>query len=193
LLAARPVASAATQDRGRLLDAVATAVADASAPRLKQTQTQAQKVAADDDAVDDDDDDDNDDNNNENEQIEAEWLQLYDQLGANAEELARVLREQKLETAERAAAELEAKRVAELRRKLEDLARLEASARAKAEADLERERKRQAVVAKLRAVGKCPMGFCWIAQGGGFRCAGGSHTVPYGDVGVTARDAQALF
>jgi AAA+ superfamily predicted ATPase len=201
LLAARPPKAAANHKHGGIPEqaaAAATTTAAAAAPRPKQTQapkpalrlkqTQAPKpapaVATDvDDKVAEDDD----------KEVVAEWQDLYKQLGANAKDINRLLKEKKLDEAERAAAEKELRRLAELRRKLEELARLEAAARAAAEAALQRERKRQAVVAKLRAMGTCEMGYCWIAQGGGFRCAGGSHFVSYGHVDVSEQEARSMF
>lgn len=37
---------------------------------------------------------------------------------------------------------------------------------------------------KLRQMGVCPVGFRWIKQGGGYRCAGGSHWVGDGELGI---------
>jgi flagellar biosynthesis GTPase FlhF len=68
---------------------------------------------------------------------------------------------------ERIAAELER------RRKQEILAAIE---RAR-----EREKLRQM---KLRQMGPCPAGFCWIQQNGGYRCAGGSHWLSDAMLGI---------
>lgn len=47
----------------------------------------------------------------------------------------------------------------------------------------EEERQRMlALQEKLTAHGLCPAGFHWIPQAGGFRCAGGSHFVPHGEL-----------
>lgn len=37
---------------------------------------------------------------------------------------------------------------------------------------------------KLREMGVCPMGYRWIKQGGGYRCAAGSHWVSDGQLGI---------
>jgi hypothetical protein len=66
---------------------------------------------------------------------------------------------------------------------------LQKCADAKREAELrEIERKKQELQeklrreteerAKLKRSGRCPMGYQWIRQSGGYRCAGGSHWVP---------------
>jgi AAA+ superfamily predicted ATPase len=188
LIEARPKKTA---DKARDPEAVAVAFADALAPRFKQAYKQ--KEVQQQPSVDKDADVDDKVEEDEDKEVEPEWQDLYAQLGANAKEISRLLAEKELDEAERAAAEKELRRLAELRRKLEELARLEAAARAAAEAELQRERKRQAVVAKLRAMGTCEMGYCWIAQGGGFRCAGGSHFVSYGQVGVSEQEARSMF
>ena len=38
----------------------------------------------------------------------------------------------------------------------------------------EEEKKKQA---KIKTLGRCPMDFDWIRIDGGYRCAGGSHTI----------------
>ena len=35
----------------------------------------------------------------------------------------------------------------------------------------------QEMQAKLHSMGKCPMGFTWLKEKGGWRCAGGAHFV----------------
>lgn len=83
----------------------------------------------------------------------------------------------------------------ELLRKREEarIKELEAKAqREKIEQELERrrkveeERKKQEAKAqvKLRQMGVCPMGFRWIKQGGGYRCAGASHFVTDAELGL---------
>lgn len=36
--------------------------------------------------------------------------------------------------------------------------------------------------ARVQAIGKCPMGFNWHKEGGGWRCGGGSHFVSNVDI-----------
>ena len=48
---------------------------------------------------------------------------------------------------------------------------------------LEEKRKREAMVQKkLMQLGRCPVGYAWIKQTGGYRCAGGSHYMSDGEV-----------
>jgi hypothetical protein len=77
--------------------------------------------------------------------------------------------------AERAAADEEERRIreqariaAELerRRRDEELAAIEK----KRQEEMERQK-------KLKVLGPCPMGYMWIKQASGYRCAGGSHTL----------------
>jgi len=83
--------------------------------------------------------------------------------------------------------EKERKRLEEEAEKLKQW--LKKCADAKREAELrEIERKKQELQeklrreaeerAKLKRSGRCPMGYQWIRQSGGYRCAGGSHWVP---------------
>ena len=41
----------------------------------------------------------------------------------------------------------------------------------------EKKRQEEAVMHKLKMIGKCCMGYNWIKEGGGYRCAGGGHFV----------------
>ncbi|PYH88610.1 AAA family ATPase [Aspergillus ellipticus CBS 707.79] len=56
-------------------------------------------------------------------------------------------------------------------------ARLRRLARERIEAE-ERQKKEEAAQKKLREMGVCPVGFRWIKQTTGYRCAGGYHFVP---------------
>ena len=49
--------------------------------------------------------------------------------------------------------------------------------RRRREEEEEARRKEQEAQKKLRRIGVCPVGFRWIKQAGGYRCAGGSHWV----------------
>lgn len=75
----------------------------------------------------------------------------------------------------------------------EDLRRLKKAQRDASEADREKlvrqilaeEEKRKKIEAKkdkLMKMGVCPVGYQWIKQSGGYRCAGGSHWMSDGDV-----------
>ena len=48
----------------------------------------------------------------------------------------------------------------------------------------ERRRKEEVVQTRLRQMGVCVMGFRWIKQSGGYRCAGGSHWVGDSQLGI---------
>lgn len=65
-------------------------------------------------------------------------------------------------------------------------ARQEAEERRKrAQKELDRKRKEEAQVQrKLQDLGVCPVGFRWIKQAGGYRCAGGSHFVTDTQLGI---------
>jgi hypothetical protein len=42
---------------------------------------------------------------------------------------------------------------------------------------LEEKRQREAVMERVKMIGRCPVGYEWIKEGNGYRCAGGSHFV----------------
>lgn len=48
----------------------------------------------------------------------------------------------------------------------------------------ERRRVEQQAQVKLRQMGVCPVGYQWIKQSGGYRCAGGAHWVTNGELGL---------
>ena len=145
---------------------------------------------------------------------DAIWAQLQqDKRAAAAREKAyqdllaeqQAQREADAESSRREKAEQEAlqKRIAdsaaaeanEARRRFEQ-ARIEHErARRKREEELaemdrkrkeEEERKRKEVEAqtKLRHMGVCPVGYRWVKQSGGYRCAGGSHFVDDAQLGM---------
>ncbi len=65
------------------------------------------------------------------------------------------------------------RRAHERREKEEELARIERERK-----EMEEERAKEAIAQKkLRTLGLCSMGYRWIKQNGGYRCAGGSHYV----------------
>jgi DNA polymerase III delta prime subunit len=70
----------------------------------------------------------------------------------------------------------------EAARKATDAAR-EAIVKRLLEAE-ERRKKEEAVRQKLKEMGVCPMGYDWIKQSGGWRCAGGSHWMGDGQLGL---------
>lgn len=83
----------------------------------------------------------------------------------------------------------------ELKRKWEEARLLECQARAERErqaAILEAKRKQEAeekrqeakAQAALRQMGVCPVGYRWIKQASGYRCAGGSHFVGNENLGI---------
>ena len=51
-------------------------------------------------------------------------------------------------------------------------------------AEEERRRKEREAQKKLRQMGVCPVGYRWIKQAAGYRCAGGSHFVSDAELGV---------
>ncbi|KAL4949890.1 P-loop containing nucleoside triphosphate hydrolase protein [Aspergillus filifer] len=79
----------------------------------------------------------------------------------------------------------EAKRRHEQRR-LENLAKRAKlkELRRKREAEEKARRQEQKIQQKLRHMGVCPVGYAWIKQGSGYRCAGGSHFISNGQLGI---------
>lgn len=135
----------------------------------------------------------------------AKWLAEF-----NAEEAKKAIRSQEeahrlAEEAEKEAKEkatallkLQAKNKAEedeLLRKREEARIREMEARARRERiqreverlqrkERERRAKEERAQVKLREMGVCPVGFRWIKEGGGYRCAGGSHWVDEASLGL---------
>ncbi|KAI0398918.1 P-loop containing nucleoside triphosphate hydrolase protein [Xylaria palmicola] len=120
------------------------------------------------------------------------WQQLQ------RDKLAAENRQRELAAARREAAELERQvraQEAELKRQRDDAARREVLRRlelVRVKRDLaererrereERMKKELEVKTKLKRMGLCPMGYEWIAQNGGYRCAGGSHYMTNAELG----------
>jgi hypothetical protein len=82
--------------------------------------------------------------------------------------------------------EREFRRLQEQARDLEEWLRLCADAKRQKELEElrrkrkeaeERRRKEQLAQEKLSSIGRCPVGYAWIKQSGGYRCEGGSHWI----------------
>lgn len=98
---------------------------------------------------------------------------------------------QEAERATKLAAEMEAQAQiddeAKRRHEAMRLAAIEARRKADAEAErqkkmLEQQKQEAKAQQKLREMGVCPVGYRWIKQAGGYRCAGGSHFVGNGQL-----------
>ncbi|RYP80552.1 hypothetical protein DL769_002400 [Monosporascus sp. CRB-8-3] len=107
-------------------------------------------------------------------------------------EEARLEEVRRLEEEKRLANEKRRKDIEEELR--EEKRRIEAALKAKREAEeklrnaqeeLEKKRRQElAVQKKIREMGICPQGFRWIREGGGYRCAGGSHHLSNSQLGI---------
>jgi hypothetical protein len=87
--------------------------------------------------------------------------------------------------AEKAAADEEERRVREQAR---IAAELERRRRDEELAAIEKERQREMDrQKKLKVLGPCPMGYQWIKQASGYRCAGGSHTLSNASIDAFCR------
>lgn len=105
------------------------------------------------------------------------------------EEAQKQLEEQLARQAREAAADAEIKRKLEEQRLKRLAAAIEREKRARAleaqrQKEIEEKKKEQKAQEKLRQMGVCPVGYRWIKQAGGYRCAGGSHWVTDSQLGM---------
>ena len=123
-------------------------------------------------------------------QEEMRVAQRNVQEAAKREEAAKALAKQLAEKRAKDAAEQN-----ELKRKQEEARLRECEARAERERvaaalaakqreQAEQRRQEARARAKLREMGVCMAGYGWIKQAGGYRCAGGSHFVSDGQLGI---------
>ncbi|CAG8942428.1 unnamed protein product [Penicillium salamii] len=117
---------------------------------------------------------------------DEEYERVQQELEEQKKEILRLKEE--ADNAERKAQEAKVKADEESRR-LHEQARLEHERRRREDEEVARElerrravmeeahRKEQANQMKLKSMGVCVMGYRWIKQSGGYRCAGGSHWV----------------
>jgi len=93
-----------------------------------------------------------------------------------AEALVQALRAKDEAEAQELGRKREQARIRELEAKTEK-ERIVRELQKRQEEEMERKRKEQQAQTKLRQMGVCPVGFRWIKQSGGYRCAGGAHWV----------------
>lgn len=110
----------------------------------------------------------------------ADEQQVIDHIETLEKEKAKRLDQERREQILR---EQEQARIKELTMRAERERRQRECEKAEREAR-ERRRKEEAVQRKLREVGNCVMGFRWINQGNGYRCAGGTHFVTNAHLGL---------
>ncbi|KZV71056.1 P-loop containing nucleoside triphosphate hydrolase protein [Peniophora sp. CONT] len=126
------------------------------------------------------------------EEAQARQEEVLRDLEKSVEEARAVEKAEKarnIELANRARTDNEAARLLEQQRLKKIEAAAEAARRARAhEAErkrqIEERRKEARAQEKLRTMGVCPVGYRWIKQCGGYRCAGGSHYVSSAELGV---------
>jgi hypothetical protein len=105
---------------------------------------------------------------------EREYRQLQEEKRQELERIKEFIR------AEKAAADDKERRIREQAR---IAAELERRRRDEELVAIERERQKEMErQKKLKMLGPCPMGFMWIKQSSGYRCAGGSHTLSDADI-----------
>jgi hypothetical protein len=88
-----------------------------------------------------------------------------------AQKMTRIGKERRLDSEAKEAKQRESEAKAETRELRRERDRLKY-------AELKRKEKEELVQKRLRETGVCPMGYQWIPQQSGYRCAGGSHWVP---------------
>jgi len=66
----------------------------------------------------------------------------------------------------------------------EEQARIAQLQEAKRQEEARKRKEEARVQAKIREMGVCPVGFRWIKQAHGYRCAGGSHFLPNEVLGI---------
>ncbi|KAL4079908.1 P-loop containing nucleoside triphosphate hydrolase protein [Scleroderma yunnanense] len=125
----------------------------------------------------------------EEEQILQRKLELATNEQRRAEKDARVLENEKRRAGGDPA------KLAEVEKRIDEAKKCEAAvkaARERAVTELKRKQREEAerlkqmeeARKKLKAVGLCPMGYEWIKQASGWRCAGGSHYMSDGELGL---------